>query len=104
MTVDTVAYVVAKGKKELSRRVVRVDDGRVTDVDAAEAADVTLTMTPDVASEFDAGTLDVSVGFMRGTIKMAGDNAGTATGAAGAQVHPRSLTLARLGASRAATP
>ena len=40
MTVDTVAYVVAKGKKELSRRVVRVDDGRVTDVDAAEAADV----------------------------------------------------------------
>ncbi|HEY1738586.1 MAG TPA: SCP2 sterol-binding domain-containing protein [Acidimicrobiia bacterium] len=75
MTVDTVAYVVAKGKKELSRRVVRVDDGRVCDADTTEAADVTFTMTPEVAAEFDAGALDVNVGFMRGTIKMAGDNA-----------------------------
>jgi putative sterol carrier protein len=72
-----VAYVVAKGKKQLGRRAVRVDADSVTELpdgDAAEA-DVTFTMTPDVAAEFDAGTLDVSVGFMRGTIKMAGDNA-----------------------------
>jgi putative sterol carrier protein len=72
---DTVAYVVAKGKKELSRRVVRVDDsGHVTDADANDDADVTFTMTPELAADFDAGTLDIAVGFMRGAIKMAGDS------------------------------
>jgi len=77
MSADTVAYVVAKGKKELSRRVVRVDDGHVVDVDVdpAEAPAVTFTMTPELAEEVEAGTLDVRVGFMRGAIKMAGDNA-----------------------------
>ena len=61
-------------------------------------------MTPDVAAEFDAGTLDISVGFMRGTIKMAGDNAALLRVLPALQVHPRSLTLALPGASRAATP
>jgi len=69
-----VAYVVAKGKKELSRRVVRVDDSGVSDADAGESADVTFTMTPEIAAEFDAGHIDESVGFMRGAIKMAGDS------------------------------
>jgi hypothetical protein len=63
--VTSVAFVVGKGKKEISRRVVEVDDGH--------EADVTFTMTPEIAAEVDAGTLDVSVGFMRGAIKMAGD-------------------------------
>jgi len=73
MSDNLVAYVVAKGKTELSRRVVRVADGSVSDVDPSETADVTFTMTPDIASDFDAGKLDVSVGFMRGAIKMSGD-------------------------------
>ncbi|HEY3834055.1 MAG TPA: SCP2 sterol-binding domain-containing protein [Acidimicrobiia bacterium] len=71
-----VAYVVAKGKKQLSRRAVRVDGQSVTDLadDDASEPDVTFTMTPEVASEFDAGALDVNVGFMRGAIKMSGDS------------------------------
>ncbi len=73
MSTDTVAYVVAKGKHEVSRRVVRVDGDRVTDADPGDTADVTFTLTPELAAELDAGTLAVSVGFMRGAIKMAGD-------------------------------
>jgi hypothetical protein len=73
-----VAYVVAKGKRELSRRIVRVAGDDVTELasdgDTAPAADVTFTMTPEVGAAFDEGALDLSVGFMRGEIKMAGDS------------------------------
>ncbi len=70
----TVAYVVAKGKKELSRRVVRVEDGRIADTDPDMTADVTFTMTPELAADVESGALSIPVGFMRGAIKMAGDN------------------------------
>ncbi len=75
---DVVAYVVAKGKRELSRRVVRVDgDGddvvEVPDGEAGESVAVTFTLTPELAAAVEDGSTDVSVGFMRGEIKMAGD-------------------------------
>ena len=75
-----VEYVVMKGKTELARRTIEIDGGAIVTVtdgvrpDAAEA-DVTLTLTPALAEALQAGTLDVSVGFMRGEIKMSGDNA-----------------------------
>ena len=39
----------------------------------AEPADVTFTATPADAQGLHEGTLDLSVGFMRGQVKMAGD-------------------------------
>jgi hypothetical protein len=74
---DVVAYVVAKGKKELARRVVQVEGAAVTPLDEhadAPAPDVTFTLTPELAAALDDGSLDISVGFMRGQIKMAGDS------------------------------
>ena len=76
----TVEYVVMKGKTELARRTIVIEDEAiVTAIDGvqpdAAAADVTLTLTPALAEALQAGTLDVSVGFMRGEIKMSGDNA-----------------------------
>jgi hypothetical protein len=69
----TVTFVVAKGKKELRRVAVRVDDGTVVPIDGDDAADIMFTMTEDDAQALHDGTLDLSVGFMRGQIKMAGD-------------------------------
>jgi putative sterol carrier protein len=37
-------------------------------------ASVTLTLTPDDAAAVKSGDLDLSVAFMRGTMKMAGDS------------------------------
>ncbi len=75
MTNATVAFVVAKGKKELRRVVARVDANALvtaTDEQAAEP-DVTFTLTEADAQAVHDGTLDLAVGFMRGQIKMAGD-------------------------------
>src|SRR6478752_2967757 len=71
-----VEFVVAAGKKEQARGWVRVDDGAV--VGRGEGApeqpvDVTFTATPADAQALHEGTLDLSVGFMRGQVKMAGD-------------------------------
>jgi putative sterol carrier protein len=72
-----VEFVVAAGKKEQARSWARVDDdgnlaarGEGTPV---EPADVTFTATPADAQALHEGTLDISVGFMRGQVKMAGD-------------------------------
>lgn len=75
-----VEYLVMKGKSELARRTVVIEgDAILTTTDGvqpdAAEADVTLTLTPALAEALQAGTLDVSVGFMRGEIKMSGDNA-----------------------------
>jgi hypothetical protein len=67
-----VAFVVAQGKKELRRVTVQVDDG-VTSVDDAAEPDITFTMTEPDAQALHDGALDLSVGYMRGQIKMAGD-------------------------------
>jgi len=71
-----VEFVVAAGKKEQARSWARVDDDRVAergDGAPAEPADVTFTATPADAQSLHDGTLDLSVGFMRGQVKMAGD-------------------------------
>jgi hypothetical protein len=69
-------FVVAKGKKEQGRCYAHVDDARViaTGTGPAERpADIVFTLTPDDADALRSGVLDLSVGYMRGQIKMAGD-------------------------------
>jgi putative sterol carrier protein len=71
-----VEFVVAAGKKEQARGWARVADGEVVergDGAPAEPADVTFTATPADAASLHDGTLDLSVGFMRGQVKMSGD-------------------------------
>ncbi len=71
-----VEFVVAAGKKEQARSWAQVVDGAVVGQGVgvpAESADVTFTATPADAQGLHEGTLDLSVGFMRGQVKMAGD-------------------------------
>ena len=71
-----VEFVVAAGKKEQARGWARIDaDAIVEKGEGAPAtpADVTFTATPAEAQAMHEGTLDLSVGFMRGRVKMAGD-------------------------------
>ena len=70
-----VEFIVAAGKKEQARCHAFVDDAKVAahDGPAARPADVVFTVTPADAQALKDGTLDLSAGFMRGQIKMAGD-------------------------------
>jgi len=72
-----VEFVVAVGKKDqVHRGWARVDDGAVAargEGAPDEPADVTFTVTPADAQALHEGALDLSVGFMRGQVKMAGD-------------------------------
>ena len=71
-----VEFVVAKGKKEQGRSYAHVDGSRVVGTGTGPAerpADIVFTVTPDDAAALRDGGLDLSVGFMRGQIKMAGD-------------------------------
>ena len=71
-----VEFVVAAGKKEQARGWAQIDDGVVVSKGEgapAAPADVTFTATPADAQRLHDGTLDLSVGFMRGQVKMAGD-------------------------------
>ncbi|MDZ4826979.1 MAG: SCP2 sterol-binding domain-containing protein [Actinomycetota bacterium] len=71
-----VEFVVAVGKKEQGRFFAQVNEGAVIASGAGAGpveADVAFTMSPADADAVRAGTLDLSVGFMRGQIKMAGD-------------------------------
>ena len=71
-----VEFVVAAGKKEQARSWACVDAGAVAahgDGAPDGAADVTFTATPADAQALHDGTLELSVGFMRGQVKMAGD-------------------------------
>jgi hypothetical protein len=71
-----VEFVVAAGKKEQGRSWARVDGAALAergDGAPATPADVTFTATPADAQALHDGTLDLSVGFMRGQVKMAGD-------------------------------
>jgi hypothetical protein len=71
-----VEFVVAAGKKEHARSWARLDDGAVVEhgngMPPADA-DITFTATPADAQQLHDGALDLSVGFMRGQVKMAGD-------------------------------
>ncbi len=72
----TVEFVIAAGKKEQARGWARVDAGTVAARGAGpapEPADVVFTATPADAQALHDATLDLSVGFMRGQVKMAGD-------------------------------
>jgi hypothetical protein len=71
-----VEFVVSAGKKEQARSWARVDGDRIAergDGAPTDPADVTFTATPADAQGLHDGTLDLSVGFMRGQVKMAGD-------------------------------
>ncbi|MGQ0823618.1 MAG: hypothetical protein ACT4OX_01070 [Actinomycetota bacterium] len=70
-----VELVVTAGKKEQSRSHAFVDDTKVSahPGPAARPADVVFTVTPVDAQALRDCTLDLSVGFMRGQVKMAGD-------------------------------
>lgn len=70
-----VEYRVTQGRTEVARRTVVIDAGAVADAHDGAADDpaVVLTLTPALAEQVRAGTLDVGAGFMRGEIKMAGD-------------------------------
>ncbi len=72
-----VQFIVAAGKSEKARSWARVDAGGAvpeqSDGDPADPADVTFTATPADAQALHDGTLELSVGFMRGQVKMAGD-------------------------------
>ena len=71
-----VEFVIAAGKKEQARGWVRVAGAEVLERGSgppAEPAAVTFTATPGDAQAMHDGGLDLSVGFMRGQVKMAGD-------------------------------
>jgi len=71
-----VEFVVAAGKKEQARGWARITDETPVergDGAPAEPADITFTATPADAQALHDGALDLSVGFMRGQVKMAGD-------------------------------
>ncbi len=71
-----VEFVVAAGKKEQARGWAQVDGSTIVARGAgapAPPADVTFTATPADAQALHDGSLDLSVGFMRGQVKMAGD-------------------------------
>lgn len=71
-----VEFIVAAGKKEQSRGWVRIADGELAergDGPPAEPADVSFTAAPADAQLLHDGALDLTVGFMRGQVKMSGD-------------------------------
>jgi hypothetical protein len=72
-----VAFVVAAGKKEQGRSWADVDErGAVAargEGSPPADADLTFTATPADAQALHDGSLELSVGFMRGQVKMAGD-------------------------------
>jgi len=71
-----VEFVVAAGKKEQARGWARVADATVVDRGdgaAGDPADLTFTATPADAAALHDGTLDLTVGYMRGQVKMSGD-------------------------------
>jgi putative sterol carrier protein len=72
---SVVDFVVAERKKELERTRVVVEGDTVSPhaVDDTDAA-VVFTLTPADAAAVKSGDLDLSVAFMRGTMKMAGDS------------------------------
>jgi hypothetical protein len=72
---NIVDVVVAERKKELERQRVLVEKDSVT-VGAVDEtpAEVTFTLTPAEADLLKRGELNLSVAFMRGTMKMAGDS------------------------------
>ena len=75
MTTRSVAFLVLKGKSTLESGGYTVDDGTATRVDEPPAApDVTFSVMAPDADAVNSGELDIAVGFMRGQIKMAGDN------------------------------
>jgi SCP-2 sterol transfer family protein len=71
-----IEFVVAAGRKEQARGWVRVAGAAVAARGTGappEPADLTFTATPADAQAMHDGILDLSVGFMRGQVKMAGD-------------------------------
>ena len=71
-----VEFVVAQGKKEQARGYAHLDGTRIVGAETGPAprpADIVFTVTPADATALHDGSLDLTVGFMRGQVKMAGD-------------------------------
>jgi hypothetical protein len=72
-----IQFVVAAGKKEQGRSWAEVGDADAVTAHGEgtppSEADVTFTATPADAQALHDGSLELSVGFMRGQVKMAGD-------------------------------
>jgi putative sterol carrier protein len=72
---STVDFVVAERKKEVARHRVTVDGDTAEPAEPDDTpADVVFTLTPADADAVHSGELNLSVAFMRGTMKMAGDS------------------------------
>ena len=72
---NVIDFVVAERKKELERHRVLVAGESVSAAPPDDApAEVTFTLTPADAELVKRGELNLSVAFMRGTMKMAGDS------------------------------
>jgi hypothetical protein len=73
----TVLVEVKRGKSVERAVAVTVIDGGVASVEpgAHPAPDVGLVLTAEDAAAIAAGTLDLDVAYMRGTMKMTGDPA-----------------------------
>ncbi len=72
-----VEFVVAVGKKEQARSWADVDGGAIVAQGEGKPdapADITFTAKPPDAQALHDGSLDLSVSFMRGQVKMAGAN------------------------------
>ena len=75
MSPNIVDFVVAERKQELERHRVLVAGDAVTPGTPDDTpAEVTFTLTSVDADAVKRGDLDLSVAFMRGTMKMAGDS------------------------------
>ena len=72
-----VEFIVASGRTERGRSWVRIDPGGAVEARgegaAPDPADVAFTATPADAAALGNGDLDLSVGFMLGQVKVAGD-------------------------------
>lgn len=71
---DSVVFVVSKGKSVLDQWACAVDGDEVTQLAEVPAEpSVTFTVSPTDAAALRAGEVELSVEFMRGHAKMAGD-------------------------------
>jgi hypothetical protein len=75
----SIRLVVRQGRTEIDSWTVGIENGVVVRCARTEPGDdaepdVAFTFTPDDAAALREGALSLSVGFMRGQVKMAGDS------------------------------
>ncbi len=70
---DTVSFIVLDGKTKVESWAVQVGDTVEALAEVPAKPTVTLTLSSADAAAYRAGEFDLSVGFMRGSMKMSGD-------------------------------